>query len=41
MLGRFSDILCEVADEYGVKIKKIIQRSMPGIVKYHEGKEVV
>lgn len=37
----FSDILCEVADEYGVKIKKIIQRSMPGIVKYHEGKEVV
>ena len=36
----FSEILCEVADEYGVEIKKIIQRSMPAIVKYHEGKEV-
>lgn len=34
----YSEILCEVADRYGVEIKKIIQRSMPGLVKYHEGK---
>ncbi|MGM9803546.1 MAG: hypothetical protein ACI308_05150 [Muribaculaceae bacterium] len=34
----YSDILCELADEYGVEIKKIIQRSLPGIVKYHGGK---
>lgn len=36
----YSEILCELADKYGVEVKKIIQRSMPGIVKYHEGKDM-
>lgn len=31
----YSEILCELADEYGVEIKKIIQRSMPGLILYH------
>lgn len=31
----FSELLCEVADAYDVEIKKIIQRSMPGILNYH------
>ncbi len=36
----YSEILCEVADYYGVEIKKIIQRSMPGIVHFHNDNEV-
>ena len=31
----YSEILCEVADNFGVEIKKIIRRSMPGLVSYH------
>ena len=31
----FSELLCEVADSFDVEIKKIIQRSMPGIVNFH------
>lgn len=37
----FSELLCEVADIYDVEIKKIIQRSMPGIVNFHGGLEEV
>ena len=32
----YSEILCELADKYDISIKKIIHRSMPGIVKYHD-----
>lgn len=31
----YSGVLTEVAASYGIKIKKIIPSSMPGLVKYH------
>ncbi len=31
----FADVLHRVAEDFGVKIKKIIPRSMPGLVEYH------
>ncbi len=34
---QYSDILLQVADEFGAKIKKIVRYSMPGLVAYHGG----
>jgi glucosamine kinase len=34
----FSDIFKEVADEYGLKIKKMIKSPIDGLVEYHGGK---
>ena len=34
----YSDILKEVASEFGASIKKIVPRSMPGLIEFH-GKE--
>lgn len=31
----FSEILCDVAEAHGAYIKKIVHRSMPGIIKFH------
>ena len=37
----YSGVLIEVANEYGIRIKKIIPSSMSGLVKYHYDRELV